>query len=50
MLIKIIFQKKYLEIDHNEEDENGGNELVDIGQVGSVESILEGRHFVIFSQ
>ena len=36
----------YLEEDDNEEDEDGGEDVVDVGESGSLEGVLEGIDFV----
>jgi hypothetical protein len=39
-------QPPHLEVDHDQEDDHGGQQVVDVGQVGAVEGLLERLHLV----
>jgi len=42
----MIRELSYLEVDNDQEDEDGGEEVVNVGEARSVEGLLEGSELV----
>ena len=42
--------KTYLEVDNDEDDQDGGKKVGDVWCISSVESLLDGKHLVWFGE